>query len=470
MPVREPRIELAEIDLPDFGEPTVEPSVPSAIYAERVAAALDRARQHGLDALVVFGDREHMANVAYLTGYDPRFEETLLVLRHGATPALLVGNEGWGYAELAAGQFDRVLFQTFSLMGQPRDRSPSLADILASLGIAAAQRIGVAGWKYFGAGDKGLGEMTLEVPSYIADALRQLTGPDGQVVNATEIFMAPDDGLRAINDVDQLAAFEFAATCTSQALRRVLFGMKPGMREYDAVRLMGLTGMPLGAHLMLSSGERARYGLPSPSSRVIERGDPFTMAYCTWGALTARAGFVVADASELPSGIQDYVDKLVTPYFAAVVAWYEAIGIGVEGRTLHAAIHDRLGDPFFGIGLNPGHLIHLDEWMHSPITADSQMRLRSGMALQIDVIPATNSPWFTTNIEDGICLADATLRTEFARRYPEAWGRIERRRAFMIDTLGIRLRPEVLPFSNIPAYLPPFLLAPRRAMVARRPA
>jgi len=35
----------------------------------------------------------------------------------------------------------------------------------------------------------------------------------------------------------------------------------------------------------------------------------------------------------------------------------------------------------------------------------------------------------------------------------------------MHDTLGIRLKPEVLPFSNIPAYLPPFWLSPRQAML-----
>ena len=50
------------------------------------------------------------------------------------------------------------------------------------------------------------------------------------------------------------------------------------------------------------------------------------------------------------------------PTFALSVEWYEAIGIGVSGGELHAIIEDHLGDPFFGIGLNPGHLIHLDEW------------------------------------------------------------------------------------------------------------
>ena len=53
---------------------------------------------------------------------------------------------------------------------------------------------------------------------------------------------------------------------------------------------------------------------------------------------------------------------------------------------------------------------------------------------------------------------------EIAARYPAAWARIERRRAFMRDQLGIDLHPDVLPFSNIPAYLPPFLLRPDRAM------
>ena len=298
--------------------------------------------------------------------------------------------------------------------------------------------------------------------------LRDLAGPDGAVVNATDIFMAPDEGLRAVNDVDQLAAFEFAATYTSQGLRNVLFGIRPGMRERDAARLIGVNGIPLSAHLMLSSGRRAAYGLPSPSHRIIERGDPLTVAYGVWGALNARAGFVVADSRELPEGIRDYVAKLVAPYFTAIVEWYETVGLGVEGGRLYEVIHRHLGAPFFGVGLNPGHLIHLDEWVHSPIHRDSRILLRSGMALQVDVIPATHSPWFTTNIEDGICLADADLRTAFASRYPEAWRRVEKRRAFMTDVLGIRLKPEVLPFSNIPAYLPPFLLAPQKAMAVRR--
>jgi hypothetical protein len=236
------------------------------------------------------------------------------------------------------------------------------------------------------------------------------------------------------------------------------------LREDDAVALLGWNGMPLSCHLMLSSGSRASFGLLSPSDRRIERGDRFTVAFGIWGALNCRAGFVVDEASELPIGIGDYVERLVGPYFEAVTAWYRALHIGQTGGVLHEIIHGRLGDPFFGIFLNPGHQIHLDEWVNSPVAPASPIELRSGMALQVDIIPATGTDYFTTNIEDGVALADGTMRAEFARRYPDAWGRIQARRRFMSDELGIELHPDVLPFSNIPAWLPPFLLGPHRAM------
>ena len=94
----------------------------------------------------------------------------------------------------------------------------------------------------------------------------------------------------------------------------------------------------------------------------------------------------------------------------------------------------------------------------------STVELQSGMCMQVDIIPATGSRWFTTNIEDGIALADEAMRGELASRYPDAWRRIGGRRRFMAEALGIDLHPDVLPFSNMPAFLPPYLLRPDRAM------
>ena len=261
-----------------------------------------------------------------------------------------------------------------------------------------------------------------------------------------------------INEVEQLAAFEYAACQTSQGVRQLLFGLRPGMTEHEAVRLLDWNGMPLSCHLMLSSGPRATLGLLSPGDRMIERGDPLTVAFGIWGALNCRAGFVVEEASELPDPIHDYVERLVGPYFEAVAEWYGALHIGQTGGALHEIIERRLGDPFFGIFLNPGHQLHLDEWVNSPISRGSTIELRSGMVFQVDIIPATGTDYFTTNIEDGLALADQSLRDAFAAAYPAAWERVQARRRFMGDALGIELHPDVLPFSNLPAFLPPFLL------------
>ena len=298
-----------------------------------------------------------------------------------------------------------------------------------------------------------------DVPAYLVDEHRAIVGAAGSVENATDLLIDPADGLRVINEVEQLAAFEWASCHTSQGVRSLLRALRPGMTEREAVALLGWNGWPLSCHLMLTAGPRAALGLLSPGDRRIERGDPFTTAFGIWGALTCRAGFVVEDADELPDAIRDYVERLVGPYFRAIAAWYGALRIGITGGELQAIIDEHLGDPFFGIFLNPGHQLHLDEWVSSPIFRGSTVELRSGMALQVDVIPATGTEYFTTNIEDGIALADDALRDQLARRYPDLWSRVERRRAFMSASLGIDLHPDVLPLSNLPAVLAPFLLA-----------
>jgi Xaa-Pro aminopeptidase len=449
---------LAEVTLPDFGRPATTPELPVPLFAARLERLRERMHERGYDRIVVYADREHSANLAWLTGFDPRFEEAVLIVAADAEPAILVGNECYGMAGAAPLPMRRHRFQDLSLPSQPRDRSRPLAEILADEGVRTGTRVGVVGWKPYADRSK------LDVPSFLADELRRDVGAGGAVENANDLLIDARDGLRVINEPEQLAAMEAAACTTSSGVRAVVHGVRPGLRERDAVALLGWDGTPLSCHVMLTAGPRATYGLLSPGDRAIERGDPFTVAFGIWGALNCRAGFVVEDASELPEGIADYVERLVAPYFSAVAEWYGALRIGQTGGALHAIIERHLGDPFFGIFLNPGHQIGLDEWVNSPISPGSDIEFRSGMALQVDIIPATGTPYFTTNIEDGVALADASLRAALAGAYPDAWARIEARRAFMADVLGIELHPDVLPFSNIPAYLPPFLLRPDRAM------
>jgi hypothetical protein len=454
---------LAPVTLPDFGTPTSEPKLTKQVYEARHKRLLKAMKTSGYDALVIYGDREHVANISWASGYDPRFEEALYIVVPGKTATLIAGNEGFPYAETATGTFQRVLWQHMSLMGQPRDKEKPLAALLKEAGLTKGMRIGLAGWKGYETEDGIVDDQWFETPHFLVMALRKF----GSLANAAQMFMHPITGLRATNEVEQLACFEYAATLSSNAILRFVRGAKPGMTEYDACRNMLADGFPQSIHINMCAGLRAKYGLPSPSMRRLEEGDPIVVGNGLMGSLNCRAGFLVRDANGLPETAKDYVDRLVIPYFTAAVAWYETIGLGVRGGTVFDAAMKHVGDPFFGVGLNPGHNIHLDEWMHSPMKKNGKLKLVSGMALQCDIIPATGTDYFTSNIEDGIALADDILRMQFAEQFPEAWLRISQRRNFMQNILGIRLKPEVLPFSSMAAWLPPYWLSPHLAMVMR---
>jgi Xaa-Pro aminopeptidase len=274
---------LGDVELPDFGMPEAMPVLADSVYLERIEELRARADERGYQVVVVYADREHSANISYLTGFDPRFEEAMLVVSGEGDPAVLVGNENEGTAGAAPLPMRVRLFQDFSLPNQPRDRSLPLDRILAEEGVDSGTRVGVVGWKTFP--DRS----TLDVPSYIADCLRGLAGTDS-VENATDLLIDASSGMRVINEVEQLAVFEYAACQTSNGVRNLLFELKTGMTEQEAVSLLRWNGAPLSCHLMLTAGERARFGLLSPSDRPIGRGEPLTVAFGIWGRSTAGPG------------------------------------------------------------------------------------------------------------------------------------------------------------------------------------
>src|SRR4051812_17626679 len=263
---------LANVDLPDFGIPNSEPQLAPEIYAARVARLGERLDQRGLDRLLVYADREHSATISYLTGFDPRFEEALLILGRDGEPAILVGNENWGTAGIAALPMRRHRFQDFSLPSQPRDRSRPLREIFADEGIRRGSRVGVVGWKTYPE------PWMSDAPAYLVDTLRDVVGADN-VVNATALLIDPADGMRVINEPEQLAYLEWASCHVSEGVKRLLRGLKPGVTEHDAVAFFGWNGTPLSCHAMLTAGPRARFGLLTPGDRPMAKSDPFTTAY-----------------------------------------------------------------------------------------------------------------------------------------------------------------------------------------------
>jgi hypothetical protein len=82
---------LIRIDWPDYGTPDTPPTLSLKECSARLQSLRAAAAAAGHDAIVVYGDREHAANLHWLTGFDPRFEEAVLVVTPG--DALAAGRE-----------------------------------------------------------------------------------------------------------------------------------------------------------------------------------------------------------------------------------------------------------------------------------------------------------------------------------------------------------------------------------------
>src|SRR5579863_9325184 len=93
--------QLVEAAWPEFGTGERPPAASLEEFQSRIGAARLAMEPRRFTHLVVYGDREHFANLAYLTGFDPRFEEALLVIPALGTPLLLVGNECEAYLSVS---------------------------------------------------------------------------------------------------------------------------------------------------------------------------------------------------------------------------------------------------------------------------------------------------------------------------------------------------------------------------------
>lgn len=441
---------LKNITIPDFGIPLERPVIPTVTYEARCKKALSTS---GADWLVVYGDREHFANMSFLTGFEPRFEEALLLLGPANVKVIITGNENQSYTPISPlRDIQTLLCQSLSLMGQDRTQKPNLANVLRDAGVGAGARIGLVGWKYLETVEWDLDRPSFFVPSYIVDSLSLVTGTAGNISDATRVLMHPTEGLRAVVDVDQIAEAEWAAGRSAAAVWRIISGFALGDNELMIASRMGYAGEPMNCHPMLAtSGASAPVvGLRSPTARVPAHGDGITSAVSYWGGLTARAGLIRER--------DDAFLKVSMDYFAGLLAWYETADIGVEGGAVHEAVVSTLARGNLKSALNPGHLTGHDEWMHSPIRPDSCERIVSGMPFQIDIIPAPMPNGWALNCEDPVTFADEMLRAEIRGKYPEIFARFEARRTFVRETLGVDVKDNILLLSAIPLCLPPFWL------------
>lgn len=437
-------------EMPCFGE---------ADYRQRLDILSNRMQGAGLSHVVVYADREHFANMEYLIGFEPRFEESVFIMDDKGNCTLLVGNECMSYSFISPIRMKRIFYQNFSLQGQPRDKIRPLRDIFSELGIGQDTCIGLIGFKYYEP-EHSLGETeeVFDVPAYILHELRE-AGP-GKVISFTRVMTGMPDGIRiTIRTAKEVAWAEYAACKTTRVVQRLLKNLKSGVTELGLSEKGGLDFSPVSVFPMANFGtEHGAIGLRSPTATPLQVGDPCGLCYAIRGALTSRVGIAAYGEDTLRPEYRGVVDGFYKPFWQAIAAWYESLSIGVSSGDVYDSVMNIIGGPKFGVTLNPGHYIGGDEWVNSPFFKGSVIRLDNSAHLQSDIIASSGEPAMAGICEDGIILAGEVLRRQVALEYPDVWARITARQERMREILGIAISDDVLPLGNLNGVYHPYML------------
>ncbi|ABP60184.1 aminopeptidase P family protein [Enterobacter sp. 638] len=432
-----------------------------ATMLERKNKVLTRMNDEGYDALIIYADKEHGGNFEYLTGFVPRFEEGLLIVKKTGEAILILGNENLKMANYSRIPAALKHCPHFSLPNQPMDHERPLEEIFIETGLNTISKIGLVGWKMFTsttANNKHL----FDIPWFIVDAVKNSIASNTVLENAAHLFIRGDRGARITNNENEIAHYEYGANLASNCILDAMNAVEPGLRETELGALLAAEGQYQTVVTIAATGQRFEKANFYPSYKTLERGQPLSMTTGFKGGLSSRTGFVIADESELPDNQKDYLERVAKPYFGAVATWLENIKIGMRGGEMYDLIENVLSKEKYGWHLNPGHLSADEEWMSSPIYKNSAETLKSGMIMQIDIIPSV--PGYTgVSAEESIALADEELQQKIQQVYPQLWARITTRREYIRQVLNIQLTDDVIPLSNTVAYLRPFLLAKNRS-------
>lgn len=434
------------------------PVLTKADYEERIKRLWEMPQAKAYRIIMVYGDREHFSNIHYFTGYDPRWEESLLILERGKIPYLLVGNEGIGYAQGISVKVQIKLYQSFGLMGQPNTSSDFLESIFREAGLQEADRIGIIGCKKYAGEKHTLKGLITDVPHYIIETLKLIL-PEERMENATDLMADCEYGLKHTVSAKEAVMFEAAGTRISRGVLHCLKSLKPGMSELEASAYCEFDGSPRNMHPNINFGDKhVSLGLNSPTgTEILAYGKPLGVGYGLRGSLVHKSGMYIRNREDLPKERKNYIEDFLYPYFENVSDWYEMLKIGMSFGEIYEMVDNRLGLDKFGCTLNPGHLTHTDEWTNSPFEKGSKVKVRSGMAIQCDYTVTWKTPFMSAHIEDGLIIADEDLQKKIQEISPSCFKRIKARKEFIRETLQINLPEEVLPLSDLSCVCFPYM-------------
>lgn len=438
------------------------PHITREVYLRRNDLLLKAMKDKNLTHVVIYGDRERFANVEYFSSYDCRFEEGLFIVAADGAKTIVVGNEGMAYSYQIPFEVTRVLYQNFSLQGQPRDTSETLTKIFAKAGIDKASRVGVVGCKYFYPHYTKDPERLFDLPMYIMGELYE-AADERNVINFTEAITGLPNGIRMrIHDIVEIAWAEYSATKTANVMLKIMNAMKEGMTELELSRAGEIDFSPVCMYGLVNCGpEHLSLGLRSPDDTKLKLGEVCGLCYGLRGALTSRVGVAARKLEDYSAELRPTLENFYMAYWRAIAAWYETVKAGVAGGEVYKAVMDLIGGPEYGVFLNPGHNTGMDEWTNSPVFKGSTLPIGSGSYMQCDVIASRNSPVQTAICEDTVVVADAALRKEIEKGLPDLYARVTARQKMLRSELGVAIDDSVLPMSNLNAAYFPFLMNPR---------
>lgn len=468
MLVKKDKICYQAIPEPDIESAEVPTDLTDETMRDRKEKVLEKMKRERLDFLFIYADREHGGNFGYLTGFEPRFEEAVLVLYKDGQASLMLGNESLKMAQYARISNKAVKVPHFSLPNQPMETKCTVEELIGHAGVTSRMKGGVVGWKMFTTGQEDNRQL-YDVPYFLVEALKRAVGSEGKIENRSDLFIHPSYGVRTVVNANEAAHFEYGASKAAKCIFNLMNDITEGITELKLADYLNTDGQPLSVQSICASGERFTNAVVAPRNKKVRKGEYISVTMGLRGGLTCRTGFVAEGIESLPNEQKEYVEQVVKPYFSALATWYSDVGIGTSAGEVYKSIEDVIPKNRYGWKLNPGHLTASEEWLSSPFYPASDIILKSGMMIQMDIIISV--PGFSgVNAEDGILLADEELRMKISKYYPDVWKRMEKRRRYMKEVLGISISEEVLPMSGLCGYLRPYLLERRKAMCVRESA
>jgi len=193
---------------------------------------LTRMVEEGFDALIIYADKEHGSNFEYLTGFIPRFEEGLLILKKNGEATVILGNENLKMAAHSRIPVTLKHSPYFSLPNQPMDNDRPLDALFRETGLPVMDRIGLVGWKLF-TSEHADNKQLFDIPAFIVDAIRHSTPADARLENAAHLFIGGDDGARITNNANEIAHYEYGANLASTCILNAMNAVEPGIREAE---------------------------------------------------------------------------------------------------------------------------------------------------------------------------------------------------------------------------------------------